>query len=95
MLLTHEVNNLNCVLTSAAYSRFGAPMPVDEWASCLPPRYNVAPTRAVIVGGDEGSGGSEGKRSTTETLRQAQGDKLGSSADGGGRDAHPTKQHVC
>ena len=34
--------------------RFGAPMPLDEWATCAPPRYNIAPTQAVIVVGDDG-----------------------------------------
>ena len=34
--------------------RFGAPMPADEWATCAPPRYNIAPTQAVIVVGDDG-----------------------------------------
>jgi putative SOS response-associated peptidase YedK len=34
--------------------RFGAPMPVDEWATCALPRYNFAPTQAVIVVGDDG-----------------------------------------
>jgi putative SOS response-associated peptidase YedK len=35
--------------------RFGAPMPVDEWATCALPRYNIAPTQAVIVVGDDGN----------------------------------------
>src|ERR1700687_2340214 len=34
--------------------RFGAPLPADEWATCAPPRYNIAPTQAVIVVGDDG-----------------------------------------
>jgi len=34
--------------------RFGAPMPGDEWATCASPRYNIAPTQAVIVVGDDG-----------------------------------------
>src|SRR6266849_2034227 len=34
--------------------RFGAPMPVDEWATCALPRYNFAPTQAVIVVGNDG-----------------------------------------
>jgi putative SOS response-associated peptidase YedK len=27
--------------------RFGAPLPADEWATCAPPRYNIATTQAV------------------------------------------------
>ena len=34
--------------------RFGAPMPTDEWSTCAPPRFNIAPTQAVIVVGDDG-----------------------------------------
>jgi putative SOS response-associated peptidase YedK len=34
--------------------RFGAPMPPDEWSTCTPPRFNIAPTQAVIVVGDDG-----------------------------------------
>jgi len=34
--------------------RFGAPMPTEDWATCLPPKYNIAPTQAVIVVGDDG-----------------------------------------
>ena len=33
--------------------RFGAPMLVDEWATCAPPSYNIAPTQAMIVLGDD------------------------------------------
>jgi putative SOS response-associated peptidase YedK len=34
--------------------RFGVPVPADEWASCAPPRFNVAPTQSVIVVNDTG-----------------------------------------
>lgn len=34
--------------------RFGAPMPAEKWTTYLPPRFNIAPTQAVIVVGDDG-----------------------------------------
>ena len=35
-------------------NRFGAPLPADEWATCAPPPFNIAPTQNVIVVNDTG-----------------------------------------
>lgn len=29
-------------------NRFGAPMPTEDWATCLPSKYNIPPTQAVV-----------------------------------------------
>jgi len=34
--------------------RFGTPLPSDDWVSCAPPRFNIAPTQNVVVVNDTG-----------------------------------------